>query len=87
MRIQMMEVPAKELVEDVFIYLPIEQRFIFVDDIDHTDGDVIVYFEPDFDDEIAFRFDEDEMIQVVSEYNIVERELAKKILGDRFNDE
>ena len=38
-------VPAKELEEDTFIYLPDEKRFFYIDAIDYDGRKVILYFE------------------------------------------
>ncbi len=72
MRLNMISVKAKDVPNDVFIYLPDEKLFFFVDDKEVFDNHTTFYHEIDITEdglkEIDHTVDNDEMISVVYEY-------------------
>lgn len=45
MTLRTREILAKDLPVDVFVYLPAEKRFFFIDDLDVEEDSVTLYFE------------------------------------------
>lgn len=84
MRLHTIEVMAQDLTHSVFVYIPKQKRFFFVDDFDVEEEFTTLYFEEDINEkgkiiESEIKFKNTEMLRVVSQYNINKEEFTKEI--------
>lgn len=90
MRVPLLKITANQIVNDVFIYHPSSEQFIFVDDVDVDDweedgikySEVVVYTE--FWDkgkynEIITRIPKDEPVFIVLNYPLDDKVIRKEV--------
>ena len=71
MRLDTIEVLAKDLPVDVFLFLPTKKAFFFIDNIDVTDsGQIQVIFEETHSRWHIIEYPPNERCLIVSQYNV-----------------
>ena len=72
MRLYTQRIKAKDLPCDVFVFLPKENRFFFIDNIDVLEKTVLLFFEPDADPATwqQLKVGIEEEFDVVSHYEV-----------------
>lgn len=74
---------AKEVPENVFIFLPKKKAFIYVDFIEYVDDKVIFIFEIDVIQDgleyVMSKHNENDLIRVVLDYNITEDMIIEEV--------
>jgi hypothetical protein len=77
MLIKTVKIKAENLPDDVFIFLPKENKFFFTDFVEYGDKYVVAHFEPDSNPEnwVHKRFKNDADLIIVSDYEVNENNL------------
>ena len=72
MRLETRVIQAEDCPVDVFVFMPKQNRFFFVDHIDIGERYTTLYFEPTADpsDWVDIRFRNEEKIKIISYYSI-----------------
>lgn len=70
MRLDTIEIMAKNCPMDVFVYLPKEKMFFFVDDKDVDSDGVTLYFEETMDKHFAYTCKKNTKLTIVSKYQV-----------------
>ena len=69
MKITTLQVQAKDVPVDTFIYLPKKRLFLFVDNIVHHENKLEFVFVLDHEQEIVYSFLYNEIVSVVADYS------------------
>ena len=70
MRLDTIEVMAKNCPMDVFVYIPKEKRFMFIDDKDIFKDKVVLYFEETMDNHFEYICKKTTKLTIVSNYTV-----------------
>ena len=72
MRLDTVRIKAKDLPCDVFLFLPEQNRFFFVDDLEVHEKSTILFFEPEADPDTwqSLKVPNDQEFDVVAKYEV-----------------
>lgn len=83
MNLETIMLKAKEVPENVFVFLPKKKAFIYVDGIEYIDDKVIFIFEINLTEDglgyVTSKHNENDLIRVVLDYNITEDMIIEEV--------